>query len=83
MGNIFTDFLDAVTGNDHTTEHHEDNSYTERYEDTNQSLTYNSDDSLREYSYSEQQVPGLDFLGSWQVTEDGEGNVINVQNRND
>jgi len=28
MGNFFGDFLDAITGNDHTTEVHDDSSYT-------------------------------------------------------
>jgi hypothetical protein len=81
MGNFLDDFLDAVTGNDHSTEVHDDDSYTDRYNDTNTSLTYNSDGSLREQSYSEPQFPGSS--SNWQVTEDGDGNVVNVQDRND
>lgn len=81
MGNIFGDFIDAVTGNDHTTEVHEDGSYTDRYPDRDTSLTYDSNGNLLENSYSEPQFPGSSV--NWQITKDGDGNVINVQNRND
>jgi hypothetical protein len=61
------------------TEHHEDGSKTERWTDC-QSLTTNSDGTVREHSRPEATIP---VIGPWdtQVTYDGDGNVINVQDR--
>jgi hypothetical protein len=81
MGNIVGEFLDSVFGTDHTTEVHEDGSTTDRYENLNTSVTYNSDGTLRENNYPEQQLPGSSK--NWKVTEDSDRNVVNVQNTND
>ena len=82
MGNFFGDFIDAVTGNDHSTENHDDGSYTDRYNGTDTSVTYNSDNTVREYSESESTFFG--GVGDRiQVTYDGDGNINNVQSRND
>jgi len=61
-------------------EYHDDGSKTERWDDTGQSLTTNADGTTREYSQPEASIP---LFGSYdtQVTYDGDGNVINVQDR--
>lgn len=61
-------------------EYHEDGSKTERWEDMGQSLTTNADGTTREYSQPESSVP-LVGPNDLQVTYDGEGNVINIQDR--
>jgi hypothetical protein len=65
-------------------EHHKDGSYTDRYNDTHTSLTYEKDGSLRESSTPETKLPfGIGIMGNHQVTRDGDGNITNVQDRND
>ncbi len=63
------------------TEYHEDNGRTDRNEYLGSSFTYNSNGDLQEYSRPE----SSGFFGSHdvQVTYDGDGNVINVQSKND
>jgi len=59
-------------------EEHKDGSVTERFSD-GQSVTRESDGSVRESSRVESRYPLLP--GPWvdKVTRDGEGNIINVQ----
>ena len=65
-----------------STEQHEDGSHTDRYDDTHESVTYDKDGSVREHSYSQPALPMVD-VGTIQVTEDGDGQIINAQWRND
>ncbi len=65
----------------HSTEKHEDGSYTERYGD-DRSITYESDGSVREDSRTESYLPfGITVPGmpDFRTTYNGEGNVTNVQ----
>lgn len=61
-----------------TVEHHDDGSYTERYDDhRSTSVTRNSDGSVREHGRDEH----VFLSGDIRVTYDGDGNRINVQNK--
>lgn len=59
----------------HTTEYHKDGSRTDRYSDTGNSHTTNSDGSLR-HSTTTSTTNGFDTVS---VTRDPDGNVIDVQ----
>lgn len=63
-------------------DYHGDGSYTDRYSD-GQSVTYNSDGSVREHSQTVTSYPLTGLGGNRQVTHDGEGNLINAQTRHD
>jgi hypothetical protein len=59
-------------------ENHKDGSYTDRHDD-NYSETRDADDNLIEKSYVETTLPGIGIGPNLRTTEDGDGNVINVQ----
>jgi hypothetical protein len=63
-----------------TREDHEDGSYTRRHEIADTSVTYDADDNVQEYSYSKSVFGTGRHI---QITEDGDGNRINVQERED
>ena len=63
-------------------EYHSDGSYTDRYDDSNEtSITYNPDGSTREESHNEHWFWGRNIgTPDIRVTSDGDGNRINTQN---